>query len=105
MYQCSDCGKVFEKERSLAGHRSSHNRFDNYKVGRTKPKLFTEILDKTCSYCNQVFESGWQLGGHKINCKLNPDRENIILKRSFRSNKYDIVAQNTHTLNKISLVT
>lgn len=100
MYQCNLCGKEFEKSRSFAGHLSSHSRFESYKVGRAKERPILEVQDKTCNYCNQTFENGWQLGGHKINCKLNPDRDSIILNRSKRSAKYDILTQQNHTLTK-----
>jgi hypothetical protein len=75
MHICQICNKEFRSERSLSGHKSSHNRLnESYKVGRQKVFLdpTAEKPKKYCPYCKQVFDTGWQLGGHVKSCIFSP---------------------------------
>ena len=82
MYQCTTCLKEFTTERSYAGHRSSHNRFNpSYLVNRKKE--VNPIMDivqpkKECNYCGKQFINGWQLGGHKVSCERKHRRELLM---------------------------
>lgn len=85
MYQCNICSKEFKSERSLSGHRSSHNRnTETYRFNRSKKSPINQdsletILPtpKNCNYCNKEFLNGWQLGGHKSKCLKNPIKQQL----------------------------
>lgn len=80
MYQCTTCLKEFTTERSYAGHRSSHNRFNpSYLANRKKEKVILDIVQpKECTYCGKQFANGWQLGGHKVSCSRKFNREQLL---------------------------
>lgn len=83
MFQCNICQKEFRSERSLSGHKSSHNRDnDTYKLGRQKifidPNEIKVMQPRKCNFCEKEFENGWQAGGHIVKCELNPNRDKAI---------------------------
>jgi len=79
MYHCNICNKDFSNIKSYAGHMSSHNRNDNYKIGRKK-KIENKKETHICIYCGKSFNSGISLGGHTGSCLKNPNIDKKILK-------------------------
>jgi very-short-patch-repair endonuclease len=78
MCYCNVCGKgPFNNKTQLKGHLSVHNRPKIYKK-REKIKNTIHL----CDFCGNIFETGQKLGGHKVNCLLNPKREERLMSLS-----------------------
>lgn len=60
-WYCQTCNEYFNSLNELRKHKSIH--------------------PQKCKYCGQIFDSGHELGSHISNCKLNPNYQNIRLKR------------------------
>jgi hypothetical protein len=98
MFQCTECLKEFNTERALAGHRSSHYRFNpSYLGNRKKEKVIDLPQPKECNYCGKQFANGWQLGGHKSKCIMKLNVENIFTENLFNNinNKIQVNVVNT----------
>lgn len=72
MYTCKICGKSYDKKQSLAGHVSSHNRGESYKIKRQSTKQKEKSDKHFCKYCGKEYPTGIALGGHTGSCIKNP---------------------------------
>lgn len=99
MFICKYCGKEFETKQKLGGHVSSHFRGDEYSKKRKKKIEKKKGENNICCFCGEKIENGLKLGAHITNCKLNPNRNNIINKIIESRKNYKITDE---TKNKIS---
>lgn len=87
MFKCEKCEKSFKTRQSYAGHMSSHNRGESYRLSRetSNSKLKRENINKPkkCKFCSKEFKTGLMLGGHTVRCKKNPDYS--IINEKIRS--------------------
>lgn len=104
MYQCKLCNKIFEKRQAFAGHMSSHNRGESYKIGREINGVKRKRLESknrtysVCRFCLRQFEKT-KIGMHTIKCEKNPDRDKNIPKTSWIKGKM----HSNETKNKLSV--
>lgn len=84
MYTCEECGKSYVKYNSFWKHKKDKHINNNSTIANISGPIIESIDDnsnQSCDYCYKSFSSKYNRDRHMINCKVNPQIKQKLVKK------------------------